>query len=42
MEDKITSIRCKTSTLAVLEELKIYPRETYEEVILRIAEELKK
>lgn len=38
MTDKITSIRCKESTIKKLREVEEYPRETHEEIILRLIE----
>lgn len=36
MEDNITSIRCKQSTIDKLRELEIHPRQTNEEIILKL------
>ena len=38
MEDKITSIRCKESTIKKLRNVEKYSRETNEEIILRLIE----
>lgn len=36
MTDKITSIRCVESTLKKLRKVEVHPRETNEEIILRL------
>jgi len=36
MEEVITSLRCKQSTIEKLRELEVHPRETHEEIILRL------
>jgi len=38
MMSKITTIRVREETKKLLDEIKIHPRETYEEVILRLIE----
>jgi len=38
MKDKITSIRCKKSTIKKLREVEEYPRETHEEIILKLVQ----
>jgi len=41
MMSKITTIRVHEKTKKLLDEIKIHPRETYEEVILRLIEKWK-
>ena len=41
MEDKITSIRCKESTIKKLREVEEHHRETHEEIILRLIKKIK-
>lgn len=42
MSDKVTSIRCKESTVKELRSFEIHPREPHEEIILRLIKKLKK
>ena len=39
---KITTIRIRKTTKKMLDKIKVHPRETYEEVILRLIRERKK
>jgi len=42
MEDeKRTTIRCKCSTIEKLRKVEIHPRETHEEIILRLLNKVK-
>jgi len=41
MAETITSIRCKQPTIEKLREFEIHPRETHEEIILRLDENTK-
>ena len=38
MEDKVTSVKVKRSTLEALRQYEIHPRETHEEIIIRLIE----
>lgn len=42
MEDNITTIRARQSTVEELRNFEIHPRETNEEIILRLIDEVKK
>jgi len=42
MEEKITSIRIHNSVKKLLDEIKVHPREPYEDVIKRLVELWKK
>lgn len=40
--NEITTIRITNKTKKMLDEIKIHPRETYEQVILRVISKIKK
>jgi uncharacterized protein (UPF0248 family) len=42
MKEKITTLRIREKTKKMLDKIKIHPRETYEEVIIRLLKKVSK